>query len=129
MQARGLNIPYWEQVKADLQRALKDQGPDHFPIATFSLWRLVKDALLRNNVKVREQREEINKTFGETQDQESEKSTRDQEEQDSQEPPTSLPDEEDSLEAETEQLKKRVAAEDERVPPLLNIILLRRIHS
>lgn len=33
----GLNIPDWEQVKTDLQKALHDKGPDQIPIATFSL--------------------------------------------------------------------------------------------
>lgn len=51
----GLNIPHWEQVKTDLQKALHDKGPDQIPIATFSLWRLVQDALLSQKVKVEEQ--------------------------------------------------------------------------
>ena len=43
---RGFNIFHWEQVKKDLQKALHDKGPESLPIATFLLWRLVKDALL-----------------------------------------------------------------------------------
>lgn len=31
---------------------LHDKGPDQIPIAAFSLWRLVKDALLSQKVKV-----------------------------------------------------------------------------
>ena len=49
---RGLNVPNWEQVKLDLQRELQKQGPEHLPMAMFSLWRLVKEALLMEKVKV-----------------------------------------------------------------------------
>ena len=49
----GLNIPDWEEVRRDLQYLLKQEGPDVLPISTFSLWRLVKDALLTDEVRLR----------------------------------------------------------------------------
>ncbi|KAL6037661.1 hypothetical protein STEG23_020042 [Scotinomys teguina] len=57
----GFNIADWEQVKRDLQKALRERGPDNLLIATFSLWRLVKDALLTDRVKVKEQLAELEK--------------------------------------------------------------------
>ena len=62
LHAGGFNIFDWEQVKADLQNALKERGPEVFPIAIFLLWRLVRDALLSDDVKVKEQLEILNKT-------------------------------------------------------------------
>lgn len=49
-----LNIPNWEQVNPDLQKTLQEKGPEQIPIVTFSVWRLVKDVLLSESVKVRE---------------------------------------------------------------------------
>ncbi|KAL6079860.1 hypothetical protein STEG23_008706, partial [Scotinomys teguina] len=34
---------------------LREKGPDSVPIATFSIWRLIKDALLTDKIKVKEQ--------------------------------------------------------------------------
>lgn len=64
----GLNIPDWKQVKRDSQKALQDKGSESIPIATFSLWRLVKDVLLSENLRVKEQMMEIERTFGIAQD-------------------------------------------------------------
>lgn len=61
----GLNVPDWEQVKRDLQKVLQKEGPDSVPIATFSLWRQVKDALLSDNIKVKEQIAEATSAFAE----------------------------------------------------------------
>ena len=55
----GLNIPNREQVKTDLQKGLHDKGPDQIPIATFSLWKLAKDALLSEKVEGKEQSAEV----------------------------------------------------------------------
>lgn len=57
LHAGGFNITDWDQVKADLQNALKEQGPQEFPMAIFSLWRLVRDALLNDDISVRAIRE------------------------------------------------------------------------
>lgn len=59
-----LNIPDWERVMRDLQRTLRKYGPESIPAATLSLWRLVKDALL----KIRGRMSEIERTFGAAQD-------------------------------------------------------------
>lgn len=72
--AGGLNIPDWEQVKTDLQKGLQKEGPEMFPIASFSLRRLVKDALLSENEKVKKQMVEISQTFETAQDDCSKKS-------------------------------------------------------
>lgn len=62
----GLNVPDWEQVKKDLQKKLQNEVLETFSIATFSLWWLVKDAVLlqskctNENVNVKEQMTEIN---------------------------------------------------------------------
>ena len=61
----GFNITNWEKVKADLQKALKERGPEEFPTVIFSLWCLVRDALLSDDVKVKEQLENLTKTFEE----------------------------------------------------------------
>lgn len=61
---RGLHVPDWEQVKLDFPKVLQKEGPKTFPISTFSLWRLVKDALLSDNAKVKELRGEMERTFG-----------------------------------------------------------------
>ena len=50
----GLNVSDWEEVRRDLQYLLKQEGPDVLPISTFSLWRLVKDALLTDQVRLRQ---------------------------------------------------------------------------
>ncbi|KAL6034726.1 hypothetical protein STEG23_021962 [Scotinomys teguina] len=51
----GLNIPDWEQVKVDLQKILRKKGMDIMPLVAFSIWCLIKDALLTDKVKVKEQ--------------------------------------------------------------------------
>ena len=63
--AGGFNVTDWEQVKTDLHNALKERGPRAFPLAVFSLWRLIRDALLNNDVIVKEQLEVLNKTLKE----------------------------------------------------------------
>ena len=37
LQAGTLNIPDWEHVKEDLQKELREKGPESFRIAMFSL--------------------------------------------------------------------------------------------
>ena len=46
-----INVPDREQVNSDLQKKLHKEGPGSIQIATFSLWRLFKDALLTDKVK------------------------------------------------------------------------------
>ncbi|KAL6031469.1 hypothetical protein STEG23_014635 [Scotinomys teguina] len=70
----GLNIPDWEQVKADLQKVLRKKGTDNVPLATFSIWCLVKDALLTDKVTVKEQLPEAEQSFEEIQEEEVRKS-------------------------------------------------------
>lgn len=50
----ALNISEWEQVRGDLQKTLRKEGPEVLPIATFSLWRLIRDALLTEKVRVKQ---------------------------------------------------------------------------
>lgn len=64
----GLNIPDWEQVMRDLQGTLQRYGPKSIPATTLSLWRLVKDALLSTNAKIRGRMSKIERTFGAAQD-------------------------------------------------------------
>lgn len=101
----GLNVPDWEQVKTDLQKYLHKEGPDSIPIATFSLWRLVKDALLSDNMKVKEQVAEAEAAFGEVQNEEVAQSlqTSDASELESEEE-----DEESKLEEEIRVLKRKL---------------------
>ncbi|KAM4798720.1 endogenous retrovirus group K member 5 Gag polyprotein-like [Urocitellus parryii] len=63
-----LNNTDWDLVKQDLQKILRDSGPDSIPIATFSLWRLVKDALLTDKVKIKEQLAECEQALNEVQE-------------------------------------------------------------
>ena len=67
-QAGVFNIPDWEQVEPDLQKALKEWGPEEFPMEMFSFWCLVKDALLNDNRKVKKQLDNLAKTFEEIQE-------------------------------------------------------------
>ena len=50
----ALNISEWEQVRGDLQKTLRKEGPEVLPIATFSLWGLIRDALLTEKVRVKQ---------------------------------------------------------------------------
>ena len=50
----ALNISEWEQVRGDLQETLRKEGPEVLPIAMFSLWRLIRDALLTEKVQVKQ---------------------------------------------------------------------------
>ena len=50
----ALNISEWEQVRGDLQKTLRKEGPEVLPIAMFSLWRLIRDALLTEKVRVKQ---------------------------------------------------------------------------
>ncbi|XP_052590591.1 endogenous retrovirus group K member 5 Gag polyprotein-like [Peromyscus californicus insignis] len=120
----GLNIPDWEQVKRDLQKALKDTGPEEFPIAAFSLWRLVKDALLTDKVKVKEQLAECEQAFATAQEAETNESLKGEKEEEKAMTPRKklavqddesdlesiyeLLDEEEQLEREAEELQRRL---------------------
>ncbi|KAL6066004.1 hypothetical protein STEG23_002472 [Scotinomys teguina] len=70
----GLNIPNWEQVKVDLQKILCKKGTDNMPIVTFSMWHLIKDALLTDKVKVKEQLVEAEQSLEKIQEEEVRKS-------------------------------------------------------
>lgn len=63
----GFNIPDWEQVKVDLQKYLHKEGHDSVSLATFSLWRLVKDALLSDDIEVQEHLNEAKTVLEESQ--------------------------------------------------------------
>ena len=64
----SLNILDWDQVKTDLQKTFQKEGPESVPVTAFSLWRLVRDALLNTDAKVKDQMFEIKRTFGVAQD-------------------------------------------------------------
>eukprot|EP00073_Rattus_norvegicus_P055330 XP_017457820.1 PREDICTED: endogenous retrovirus group K member 6 Gag polyprotein-like [Rattus norvegicus] len=98
----GLNISDWEHVKTDLQKTLQRDGPESIPVVTFSLWRLVKDALLSTNAKIKEQMSEIERTFKASQDDAFHKSLQTS---DSDQDSSSEEDEEETLEKEIEELK------------------------
>ncbi|KAL6062100.1 hypothetical protein STEG23_009821 [Scotinomys teguina] len=66
----GLNIPEWEQVKIDLQKTIRKKGTDNVPLVTFSFWHLVKDALLTDKVKVKEQLVEAEQSLEKIQEEE-----------------------------------------------------------
>ncbi|KAL6074352.1 hypothetical protein STEG23_012102, partial [Scotinomys teguina] len=70
----GLNIPDWEHVKIYLQKILRKKGTDNMPLVTFSIWRLVKDALLTDKVKVKEQLVEAEQSLEKIQEEEVRKS-------------------------------------------------------
>ncbi len=63
-----LNNSDWDQVRHDLQKLLRDRGPESIPIATFSLWRLVKDALLTDKIKIKEQLAECEQALNQVQE-------------------------------------------------------------
>ena len=64
----GLHIPDWEQVKTDLQRTLRRDGPESIPVTMLPSWRLVKDALLSTNANIKERMSETERTFRAAQD-------------------------------------------------------------
>ncbi|KAL6029855.1 hypothetical protein STEG23_037663 [Scotinomys teguina] len=70
----GLNIPNWEQVKVDLQKILCKEGADNMPLVTFSIWHLIKGALLTSKVKVKEQLVEAEQSLEKIQEEEVRKS-------------------------------------------------------
>ncbi|KAL6089933.1 hypothetical protein STEG23_027245 [Scotinomys teguina] len=70
----GLNIPDWEQVKVDLQKILRKKGTDNVPLVSFSIWRLIKDALLTDKGKVKEQLVEAEQSLEKIQEEEVRKS-------------------------------------------------------
>ena len=53
-----MNVPDWEHVKKDLKNKLWEKGPEFFPIAIFSLWRLVKESMTAENCRVKGQLKE-----------------------------------------------------------------------
>ena len=59
----NLNIEDWEQVRADLHVAQRERGTKVVPLAIYSLWRLIRDALLSEDVLVKKQLEVLNKTL------------------------------------------------------------------
>ena len=63
----ALNISEWEQVRRDLQKTLRKEGPEVLPIATFSLWRLIRDALLTEKVRVKQALEATKEVLSEIQ--------------------------------------------------------------
>ncbi|KAL6092038.1 hypothetical protein STEG23_022244 [Scotinomys teguina] len=70
----GLKIPDWEQVKVDLQKILCKKGTNNMPLVTFSIWHLVKDALLTDKVKVKEQLADAEQSLEKIQEEEVRKS-------------------------------------------------------
>lgn len=48
-----VNIADWEQVRADLRIAQRKQGPRTFPLTIFSLWGLIRDTLLNDDVIIK----------------------------------------------------------------------------
>ena len=56
------------QVKTDLQRTFQKEGPESIPVTAFALWRLVRDALLNTEAKVKDQMFKIKRTFRVAQD-------------------------------------------------------------
>lgn len=66
----ALNISEWEQVRGDLQKTLRKEGPEVLPMATFSLWRLIRDALLTEKVRVKQALEATKEVLSEIQDSE-----------------------------------------------------------
>ncbi len=57
---------------------MRDQGLDRVLIATFSLWRLVKDALLTDKVKIKEQIAECEQALSEVQEEQMAASLKDE---------------------------------------------------
>ncbi|KAL6057306.1 hypothetical protein STEG23_018695, partial [Scotinomys teguina] len=92
----GLNIPDWEQVKVDLQKILHKKGMDNVPLVTFSIWCLIKDALLTDKVKIKEQLVEAEQSLEKIQEEEVRKSvsatdTQSEDEEENAERPMWLP--------------------------------------
>lgn len=117
LHAGGFNITDWDQVKADLQNALKEQGPQEFPMAIFSLWRLVRDALLNDDVRVKEQLESLNKTLEEIQEVESVSSIKSFQEQEvlgTDSIRKDIEEEEEILEKEIALIKKKLEKEERK---------------
>ena len=100
------------QVKTDLQRTFQKEGPESVPVTAFALWRLVKDALLNTNAKVKSQMFEIKRTFRVAQDDASKESLK----ASKSESETELSEEEEILEKEIEELKLKLKkCEEQRV--------------
>ena len=64
----ALNISEWEQVRGDLQKTLRKEEPEVLPMATFSLWRLIGDALLTEKVRVKQALEATKEVLSEIQE-------------------------------------------------------------
>ena len=90
---------------------MKEQGPEEFSIATFLLWHLVKNTLLSDNVKVKEQLENLAKTFEEIQDEESMKSIKNFEDEEVKSSKRDIEEEEETLESEIVLFKKTLEEE------------------
>ena len=66
----ALNISEWEQIRGDFQKILRKEGPEVLPITTFSLWRLIRDSLLTEKVRVKQALEATKEVLSEIQDSE-----------------------------------------------------------
>ena len=107
----NLNIEDWEQVRADLCVAQRERGTKAVPLAIYSLWRLIRDALLSEDVLVKEQLEVLNKTLEEIQRVESVSSIRSFEDQEVKSI-DNLDEEEEILEGEIALLTKQLEKEE-----------------
>ena len=107
----NLNIEDWEQVRADLRVAQRERGTNAVPLAIYSLWRLIRDALLSEDVLVKEQLEVLNKSLEEIQRVESVSSIRSFEDQEVKSI-DNLDEEEEILEGEIALLTKQLEKEE-----------------
>ena len=90
------------QVKTDLQRTFQKEGPESIPVTALTPWRLVSEALLNTDAKVKMFK--IKRTFGVAQNDAS-KVTLNASESESE---TKLSEEEEILEKEIEELKLKL---------------------
>lgn len=70
----SLNITDWEEVRRDLHRLLQKEGSESLPPTTFSLWRLVRGALLTDKVHHHQVVQDTNEAFLELQETETQAS-------------------------------------------------------
>ncbi|KAK7815479.1 hypothetical protein U0070_005591 [Myodes glareolus] len=108
----NLNIEDWEQVRADLRVAQREWGTKAVPLVIYSLWRLIRDALLSEDVLVKKQLEVLNKTLEEIQKVESVSSIRSFEDQEIKSI-ENLDEEEEILEGEIALLTKQLEKEED----------------
>ncbi|XP_015338814.1 endogenous retrovirus group K member 6 Gag polyprotein-like [Marmota marmota marmota] len=128
-----LNNSDWDLVRHDLQKLLRDRGSDSVPVATFSLWRLVKDALLTDKVKIKDQLAECEQALNQVQEEQMAESLKDEgpledsgsggrkrlqisKPKKDPEDLSSLSEEEEGLEREIEELEHRLKRANVRVP-------------